>query len=80
LLKRLNLQRDTLLPYSSPDGRAAELTVDKYLELLAQQQYLEKVKTSGQLHSAEAAQFEWRWGNREAEFSEQAAAQMIVEL
>ncbi len=43
LLRRLNLRRDTILPYSSTDSRAEPMTLDKYLELLEKQHYLEKV-------------------------------------
>lgn len=72
--------RDTILPYSSPDGKELPMTLDKYLDLLNRQQYLEKVKIPGQHHSGEADKYEWRWGNREAEFSEQTAAKWIVEM
>lgn len=81
MLKRLNLHRDTILPYTSPDAKEPPMTLDKYLDLLARQQYLEKVKIAGQpLHGEESAAFEWRWGNREAEFSEQAASDWIIEM
>lgn len=80
MLKRLNLKRDTILPYSSPDAKEPHMTLDKYLDLLARQQYLEKVKIPGPTHGEEAATYEWRWGNREAEFSEQAASDWIVEM
>jgi hypothetical protein len=69
-----------MLPYTSPDSKEPPMTLDKYLDLLARQQYLEKVKITGQLHTEEVAAFEWRWGNREAEFSEQAASDWIIEM
>lgn len=56
------------------------MTLDKYLDLLARQQYLEKVKIPGQFHGEDIAAYEWRWGNREAEFSEQAASNWIIEM
>lgn len=56
------------------------MTLDKYLDLLARQQYLEKVKIPGQLGAGEAPVFEWRWGNREAEFSEKAASEWIIQV
>lgn len=80
MLKRLNLYRDTILPYTSPDAKEPPMTLDKYLDLLARQQYLEKVKIAGQIHGDESAAYEWRWGNREAEFSEQAASDWIIEV
>jgi hypothetical protein len=42
-LKRLGLFSDTVLPYTSADNKDLPLTLDKYLDLLAKQNYLEKV-------------------------------------
>lgn len=77
LLRRLNLERETILPYNSPDNKEPSMTLDKYLDLLAKQNYLEKTKIMGPGGQEEGAVVEWRWGNREAEFSERAAAQFI---
>ncbi|WVW79536.1 hypothetical protein I302_101505 [Kwoniella bestiolae CBS 10118] len=75
-LRRLNLRRETILPYSSTDSKEPRLTLDKYLDLLARQNYLEKVKIPG--HGAEGGEsYEWRWGQREVEFSEKDAARFI---
>ena len=76
-LKHLGLQRDTSLPFASPDSKDPALTLDRYLDLLAKQNYLEKVKTPGASGHSESANIEWRWGYREAEFSEKAAAKFI---
>lgn len=43
LLRRLELSRDTLLPFVSEDGKEEPIVLDKYLDLLAKQHYLEKV-------------------------------------
>jgi hypothetical protein len=75
LLRRLNLLRETILSYSSPDSKEPHMTLDKYLDLLARQQYLEKVKVPVAPGVEPAT--EWRWGNREAEFTESAAAKFI---
>jgi len=78
LLRRLNLHRDTVLPYSSLDAIEGGLTLDRYLELLNKQNYLEKTKIVG--HNGpdgEGSSIEWRWGSREIEFSEKAAAAFI---
>lgn len=80
LLKRLNLYRDTVLPYTSPDGKDVSITLDKYLDLLHRQQYLEKVKIVSQVGPGDAAAFEWRWGSREAEFSEKAVQEWMTRL
>lgn len=56
------------------------MTLDKYLDLLDKQQYLEKVKIVSQVGIADAAQFEWRWGNREAELSETAVQEWMTRL
>jgi len=56
------------------------MTLDKYLDLLDKQQYLEKVKIVSQVGNADAAQFEWRWGNREAELSEKAVQEWVTRL
>lgn len=56
------------------------MTLDKYLDLLDRQQYLEKVKVVSQIGNADAAQFEWRWGNREAEYSEKAVQEWMTQL
>lgn len=53
------------------------MTLDKYLDLLAKQNYLEKTKIMGPGGNEEGATIEWRWGSREAEFSEQAASLFI---
>lgn len=42
-LLRLDLRGDTPLPYSGEDTHEPQLTLDKYLDLLAKQNYLEKV-------------------------------------
>ena len=78
LLKRLNLLRETILSYASPDSKEPHLTLDRYLDVLARQQYLEKVKVPGA--PGFEATTEWRWGNREAEFSETAAATFIEKM
>ncbi|WWD06919.1 hypothetical protein V865_005016 [Kwoniella europaea PYCC6329] len=80
-LRRLNLRRETILPYSSTDSKEPPLTLDKYLDLLAKQNYLEKVKIPGHGHGGERVeQFEWRWGQREVEFSEKDAAKFIEQI
>ncbi|WVQ63737.1 uncharacterized protein L199_001890 [Kwoniella botswanensis] len=80
-LRRLNLRRETILPYSSTDSKEPPLTLDKYLDLLAKQNYLEKVKIPGHGHGGEGGeQYEWRWGQREVEFSEKDAARFIEQL
>ena len=56
------------------------MTLDKYLDLLYKQQYLEKVKVNSQVGNGEAAQFEWRWGSREAEYSEKAVQEWMTRL
>ncbi|WVQ81365.1 hypothetical protein IAT38_003488 [Cryptococcus sp. DSM 104549] len=80
LLRRLGLYRETVLPYVSSDQHEMPLTLDRYLELLARQSYLEKVKIPGPAANPEAGSIEWRWGNREAEFSEKAAAKFIEDV
>ncbi|WWC72934.1 uncharacterized protein I206_106898 [Kwoniella pini CBS 10737] len=78
-LRRLNLKRETILPYSSSDSKEPYLTLDKYLDLLAKQNYLEKVKIPG--HGNEGVEtYEWRWGQREVEFSEKDASTFIEQL
>ena len=47
LLRRLNLERETILPYTSPDSKEQPMTLDKYLDLLDRQLYLEKVGPIG---------------------------------
>ena len=47
LLRRLNLQRETILPYTSPDSKEQPMTLDRYLDLLDRQHYLEKVGPFG---------------------------------
>jgi hypothetical protein len=56
------------------------MTLDKYLDLLHRQQYLEKKTVASQVGNGDAAQFEWRWGNREAEFSEKAVQEWMTLL
>ncbi|KAK8844165.1 hypothetical protein IAR55_006959 [Kwoniella newhampshirensis] len=80
LLRRLNLQRETIIPYVTTDSNEPRLTLDKYLEVLAKQSYLEKIKLPGPVGNADAGVIEWRWGNREAEFPEKAAAEFIEEI
>ncbi|ORX39287.1 MAGE family-domain-containing protein [Kockovaella imperatae] len=79
LLRRLNLYRETILPYRSSDHREPPMTLDKYLDLMSRQGYLEKTKIpspNGQPGEGESA--EWRWGSRaDLEFSEVAAADFI---
>jgi hypothetical protein len=53
------------------------MTLEKYLELLVKQNYLERNKIMGPGGGEEGSTVEWRWGNREAEFSEQSAASFI---
>ncbi|KAL7421060.1 hypothetical protein Q5752_003944 [Cryptotrichosporon argae] len=77
-LRRFNLEADTVLPYTSSDSHEPPLTLDKYLDALARQNYLEKIKIPGA--HGESASVEWRWGSREAEFSEKAAAAFIEQL
>ncbi|OCF35722.1 hypothetical protein I316_02777 [Kwoniella heveanensis BCC8398] len=79
-LRRLNLDRDTILPYASADSKEPRLTLDKYLDLLAKQSYLEKVKLPAPGHNPEAESCEWRWGQRDAEFSEKDAATFIERM
>ncbi|RSH95070.1 hypothetical protein EHS25_000156 [Saitozyma podzolica] len=79
LLRRLNLHRETILPFASPDHKEPYITLDKFLDLLDKQNYLEKVKVPS-AHAAEGWGVEWRWGNREAEFSEKDAARWIQKV
>lgn len=79
-LRRLNLERNTVLPYATPDTKEDLLTLDKYLDLLAKQNYLEKTRIPAPDGAEENATIEWRWGAREAEFSQVAAAQFIVDV
>ncbi len=81
LLKRLNLYRDTPLPYISPDSRdQTPLTLDKYISELEKAKYLEKKVIPGAIGTEESATIEWRWGSREVEFTEAAAAQFIEDV
>lgn len=80
LLRRLNLYRETVLPYASKDTTDPHLTLDKYLELLAKYQYLEKIKNLGPMGQPEGGTIEWKWGSREAEFSSKAAAKFMEEM
>ncbi|ORY24201.1 MAGE family-domain-containing protein [Naematelia encephala] len=79
LLRRLDLDRNTLLPYTSPDSKDPPMDLDKYLDLLAKQNYLEKVK-SAIPGNRDAEKISWKWGNRDAEFSEKAAAEFIAKI
>jgi hypothetical protein len=45
------------------------------MDRLAKDGYLEKIKLSAV--NADKTVYEWRWGNREAEFSEASAATFI---
>jgi hypothetical protein len=56
------------------------MTLDKYIDLLARQQYLEKVKIPGQMGVGDTTMYEWRWGNREAEFSEKAVQEWMTRM
>lgn len=58
------------------------MTLDKYLDLLTKQNYLEKVKITnhGGAGGEDGTTIEWRWGNREVEFSEKAAASFIEKV
>ncbi|EJT51880.1 hypothetical protein A1Q1_06877 [Trichosporon asahii var. asahii CBS 2479] len=78
LLRRLGLHRDTVLPYASKDGTGEKLTLDKYLDLLARKRYLEKAESGGT--GGQPKVIEWRWGAREAEFSEKAAGAFIEKI
>ncbi|KGB75826.2 hypothetical protein CNBG_1664 [Cryptococcus deuterogattii R265] len=80
LLRRVNLYRETVLPYASKDTSDPFLTLDKYLDLLAKYQYLEKIKNPGPMGQPEGGTIEWRWGSREAEFSSIAAAKFMEEI
>nr|ODN90611.1 hypothetical protein L203_01722 [Cryptococcus depauperatus CBS 7841] len=80
LLRRFNLHRDTVLPYVSKDVTEPPLTLDRYLDLLARQSYLEKIKEPGPNGQAEGGLIEWRWGYRESEFSYKAAGKFIEEI
>lgn len=80
LLRRLNLYRETVLPYASKDASDPFLILDKYLDLLAKYQYLEKIKNPGPMGQPEGGTIEWRWGSREAEFSSIAAAKFMEEM
>ena len=80
MLKRLNLQRDTHLPFTSTDSHEAGLTLDKYLDLLAKQNYLEKVKLPPDNAHPEG-DTEWKWGSRaDAEVSEKSAARFVEQM
>lgn len=80
LLRRLNLYRETVLPYASKDTTDPHLTLDKYLELLAKYQYLEKIKNPGPMGQPEGGTIEWKWGSREAEFSSKSAGKFMEEM
>ena len=81
LLRRLNLNRETILPYSSKDSKEPHMTLDRYLDLLAKQGYLDKIKVPAPNRLEEGASFEWRWGTRPmVEFSEKAAAAFIQQV
>lgn len=56
------------------------MTLDKYLDQLAKYNYLEKKTTPGPGGAEEGALIEWRWGSREVEFSEKAAAAFIESM
>ena len=56
------------------------MTLDKYLDLLSKQNYLEKIRIPSADGVEENAIVEWKWGSREIEFSEKAAAQFIVDV
>jgi hypothetical protein len=43
MLRRIGLQRETVLPFGSADSHHDLMTVEKYLDYLAKQNYLEKV-------------------------------------
>ena len=58
------------------------MTLDKYLELLLKQGYLEKIKfpATGE-QPAEDGKAEWRWGSRaDLEFSEIATDEFIQRM
>ncbi|WWC91027.1 uncharacterized protein L201_005967 [Kwoniella dendrophila CBS 6074] len=76
-LRRLNLNRETILSYTSTDSKEPPMTLDKYLDLLARQNYLEKVKIPGYGNTENSETCEWKWGQREIEFSEKDAAEFI---
>lgn len=80
LLKRLNLYRDTVLPFTSSDSKDPPMTLDKYLNELDKLKYLEKRTIPGPNGSEGGATIEWRWGSREVEFTEAAAAQFIEDM
>lgn len=80
-LRRLNLSGETVLPYNSLESAAPPLTLDKYLDLLVKQGYLEKSRIASTVGRGEdTTAYEWRWGGREAEFSEKSAAQFLLEM
>jgi hypothetical protein len=78
----LNLEKDTVLFYASPDTKEAPLTLEKYLNALVAQGYLEKTRVKPPANNAntETELYEWRWGNREVEFSEKSAAIFIDQM
>ncbi|BEI85820.1 hypothetical protein CcaverHIS002_0601070 [Cutaneotrichosporon cavernicola] len=79
-LRRLNLERHTVLPWKSPNSHSATITLEQFMDVLAKQNYLEKTKHKHAGGDGPAEEIEWRWGSREAEFSEKAAAAFIEKL
>ncbi|KAI9636924.1 MAGE family-domain-containing protein [Dioszegia hungarica] len=76
-LRRLSLEEDTVLPYHSRTSpNTTPLTLQKYLDLLDRQHYLQKVRIPNPA-ALDSPSIEWRWGQRQVEFSEQAAATFI---
>jgi hypothetical protein len=79
-LKAVNLEADTVLPYITPTAtKSVPLTLDRYLDVLDSQHYLQKVKIANPA-AAEGHTIDWRWGQRQVEFSEKAAAKFIEEV
>ncbi|WRT69237.1 uncharacterized protein IL334_006221 [Kwoniella shivajii] len=79
-LRRLNLKRETILPYTSSDSKEPPLTLDRYLDLLARQNYLEKIKLPGHASTEGGETYDWKWGQREVEFSEKDAVHFIEQV
>jgi hypothetical protein len=80
LLRRLDLHNDTVLPFTAPDAytkQSPPLTLDGFLDLLTKQGYLVKTKLPNPGGVDQLPSYDWQWGYREAEFSEQAAFKFI---
>ncbi|GMK56100.1 hypothetical protein CspeluHIS016_0211560 [Cutaneotrichosporon spelunceum] len=69
-LRRLNLERHTVLPWKSVDSYSGTMTLEQFMDT--------KLKHTG--GDGPTEEIEWRWGSREAEFSEKAASVFIEKL